>query len=109
MCLFFYCDLLIYVMLKEQTVLNNFKDLSKDLESLLDKTTDIILDSYSGTPTEASALKYLIQIKKLSKEIEDKMSEEKVIQTNERLTILDEVEKLIKKRNKLLKQLGIIV
>lgn len=76
---------------------------------MLNKTADILLDSYSGTPTEASALKYLNQIKKLSKEIEDKMSKEKVIQTNEELPILDEVEKLIKKRNKLLKQLGIIV
>jgi ElaB/YqjD/DUF883 family membrane-anchored ribosome-binding protein len=93
----------------EHILLNNFKDLSKDLESLLDKTTDIILDSYTGTPTEASALKYLNQIKKLSKEIEDKMSEDKVTQTKEGLSTLDEVEKLIKKRNNLLKQLGIIV
>ena len=96
-------------MTKKQVLLNNFKDLSEDLGSLLNKTTDLLLDSYTGTPTEISALKYLEQIKTLSQEIDSKMTESKLNQPTESLYLMDEVEKLIKKRNKLLKQLGIIV
>ena len=96
-------------MINEQLLLNNFKDLSRDLEALLDKTTDIILDSYTGTPTEVSALKYLEQIKNLSREIDSKMTKSKIDQSSEGSRLMDEVEKLIKKRNNLLKRLGIIV
>lgn len=94
----------------QKTLLKNFETISNDLDSLLGKTIDMILDSYSGTATENAALNYIERIKKLSGEIQVRMSNADTSNsTKENLDNLDEIEILIEQRNKMLQNLGLLV
>jgi hypothetical protein len=96
-------------MKSESVLINEFTDICEDIESLLDGVTDMVLDSYKGTTAEKLALNYLTEIKKLSAEIELRISKAESQEPKQSLKTLDSIEVLIEKRNSLLKELGILV